>query len=193
MGDIRRHSAGLLATINNTLDAASLEAGRYRVSIEPLDMLDVVNAVEQTVRPLAEEKGVAFDAELDSEFPLVLADPSIVHKVLMNLLSNAVKFTEAGGTVTLEIGLDRGPDREMLLIEVADTGIGIPEEELATIFERFRQADSSISRRYGGSGLGLALVKEVAELLGGTASVESEVGCGSTFAVRIPCEVMEDR
>lgn len=100
----------------------------------------------------------------------------------MNLLSNAVKFTEAGGTVTLEIGLDRGPDREMLLIEVADTGIGIPEEELATIFERFRQADSSISRRYGGSGLGLALVKEVAELLGGTASVESEVGCGSTFA-----------
>lgn len=193
MGDIRRHSAGLLATINNTLDAASLEAGRYRVNIEPLDMLDVVNAVEQTVRPLAEEKDVRFSVELDADFPLVLTDPSIVHKVLMNLLSNAVKFTGAAGAVVLAIKLEREADRSMLRIRVSDTGIGIPEEELATIFERFRQADSSISRRYGGSGLGLALVKEMAELLGGTASVESEVGRGSTFTVWIPCEVMEDR
>lgn len=192
MGDIRRHSAGLLATINNTLDAASLEAGRYRVDIEPLDMLDVVNAVEQTVRPLAEEKGVRFSVELDAGFPLVLTDPSIVHKVLMNLLSNAVKFTGTAGTVILAIKLEREAGQPMLYIRVADTGIGIPEEELATIFERFRQADSSISRRYGGSGLGLALVKEMAELLDGTASVESEVGSGSTFTVHIPCEVMED-
>ena len=119
-----------------------------------------------------------------------LTDPSILHKILMNLLSNAVKFTGEGGSVRLTVALTAA--RDGLLIEVADTGIGIPEEELATIFERFRQADSSISRRYGGSGLGLALVKEMAELLGGRATVESEVGAGSVFRASIPCEIMEE-
>ena len=198
MGEIRRNSAGLLATINNTLDAASLEAGRYRVDIEPLDVLDVVNAVEQTVRPLADEKHVAFASSIDADFPLVLTDPSIVHKVLMNLLSNAVKFTDSEGAVSLSVSLGDGsaaadPCEAVLSIEVSDTGIGIPEEELATIFERFRQADSSISRRYGGSGLGLALVREMAELLGGSAEVESSMGVGSVFRVRIPCRIMEER
>ena len=190
MGEIRRHSASLLGTINNTLDAASLEAGRYRVDIAPLDVLDVVNAVEATVAPLAAEKGVAFTADIDPRFPLVLTDPSILHKILMNLLSNAVKFTGEGGSVRLTVALTAA--RDGLLIEVADTGIGIPEDELATIFERFRQADSSISRRYGGSGLGLALVKEMAELLGGRATVQSEVGVGSVFRASIPCQVMEE-
>lgn len=189
MAEIRRNSANLLSTINNTLDAASLEADRYRVDIVPLDMLDAVNAVEQTVEPLAREKGVAFETLMDPHFPLVMSDPSIVHKVLMNLLSNAVKFTGAGGEVKLEVSL--GDNRASMLIVVSDTGIGIPEDELKSVFERFRQADSSISRRYGGSGLGLALVKEMAELLGGSASVESTVGSGSVFRVIIPCKVME--
>lgn len=188
MGEIRRHSVSLLGTINNTLDAASLEAGRYRVDIAPLDVLDVVNAVEATVAPLAAEKGVAFTADIDPRFPLVLTDPSILHKILMNLLSNAVKFTGEGGSVRLTVALTAA--RDGLLIEVADTGIGIPEDELATIFERFRQADSSISRRYGGSGLGLALVKEMAELLGGRATVQSEVGVGSVFRASHPGAVM---
>ncbi len=191
MAEIRRNSSSLLATINNTLDAASLEAERYRVDIAPLDILDAVNAVEQTVEPLAREKGVAFEVQVDPRIPLVMTDPSIVHKVLMNLLSNAVKFTEAGGSVTLEVTL--GDDRASMLIVVSDTGIGIPENELSCVFERFRQADSSISRRYGGSGLGLALVKEMAELLGGSASVESTVGEGSVFCVSIPCKVMEEQ
>ena len=190
MAEIRRNSSNLLATINNTLDAASLEANRYRVDIVPVDMLDAVNDVEQTVEPLAHEKGVAFETHVDPRFPLVQTDPSIVHKVLMNLLSNAVKFTEAGGEVKLKVAL--GSDGASMLITVSDTGIGIPEDELKSVFERFRQADSSISRRYGGSGLGLALVKEMSELLGGSATVESVVGCGSVFRVTIPCKVMED-
>lgn len=106
----------------------------------------------------------------------------------MNLLSNAVKFTGEGGSVRLTVALTAA--RDGLLIEVADTGIGIPEDELATIFERFRQADSSISRRYGGSGLGLALVKEMAELLGGRPTVQSEVGVGSVFRASHPGAVM---
>ncbi|MEC4295941.1 ATP-binding protein [Adlercreutzia shanghongiae] len=190
MREIRGNSATLLSAINNTLDAASLEADRYRVDIVPLDILDAVNAVEQTVEPLAREKGVAFETVADPRFPLVLTDPSIIHKVLMNLLSNAVKFTEPGGEVKLEIAL--GDDGASMLITVSDTGIGIPEDELKSVFERFRQADSSISRRYGGSGLGLALVKEMSELLGGSATVESVVGVGSVFHVTVPCNVMED-
>ncbi|MEC4273613.1 DUF3365 domain-containing protein [Adlercreutzia sp. R25] len=191
MAEIRRNSANLLATINNTLDAASLEADRYRVDIVPLDILDAVNAVEQTVEPLAREKSVAFEALVDPSFPLVMTDSSIVHKVLMNLLSNAVKFTEPGGSVNLKITLEE--DRSHMRIVVSDTGIGIPEDELSFVFERFRQADQSISRRYGGSGLGLALVKEMAELLGGSAGVESVVGEGSVFCVVIPCKAMEEQ
>lgn len=190
MAEIRSNSASLLATINNTLDAASLEAGRYRVDVTPVDMLDLVDAVEQTIAPLAAEKHVAFTVIIDPQFPLVCTDPSIMHKVLMNLLSNAVKFTDEGGAVALRIALN-GRESTMEVV-VADTGIGIPEEDLACIFERFRQADSSISRRYGGSGLGLALVREMAELLGGSAAVESEVGRGSVFSVRIPCKVVEE-
>lgn len=223
MRDIRENAANLLCTINNTLDAASLEAQRYRVDVAPLDVLDLVNAVDQVIAPLAEEKGVSFGLSVDPHFPLVLIDASIVHKILMNLLSNAIKFTDPGGSVRLSvslvdgedrrgeagegiaesegaaksIGVGRGSDdekggtRSSLLVRVSDTGIGIPQEELAAVFERFRQADSSISRRYGGSGLGLALVKEMAELLGGTADVKSEVGAGSLFTVRLPCEVVE--
>ena len=188
MDEIRRNSASLLSTINNTLDAASLEANRYRVDLAPLDVLDVVNAVEQTVAPLASEKHVDFSVEMEPALPLVVTDPAIVHKVLMNLLSNAVKFTEAGGSVHLSVSIDEGEGR--LVMRVSDTGIGIPEDELDTVFERFRQADSSISRRYGGSGLGLALVKEMAELLGGWAKVESRVGEGSVFEVSVPCRVV---
>lgn len=186
---IRCNSTGLLDTINNTLDAASLEANRFAVDIAPFDMLDAVNDVEQTVLPLACEKGVAFSVDIDPLFPLVATDQGIVHKVLMNLLSNAVKFTDPGGSVQLAIAL--AVHEDAIMIEVADTGIGIPEADLAVVFERFRQADSSISRRYGGSGLGLALVKEMAELLGGSASVESEAGVGSKFKVSIPCQVVE--
>lgn len=190
MAEIRKNSQVLLETINNTLDAASLEANRYQVRLAPLDVLDVVNAVEQTVLPLMDEKGVSFEVDVDARFPLVLTDASIVHKVLMNLLSNAAKFTDPGGSVRLSLAIG---DDDNLIIEVADTGIGIPLEELETVFERFRQADSSISRRYGGSGLGLALVKEMAQLLGGEARVKSQVGKGSVFTVRIPCEVVEER
>ena len=153
-------------------------------------MLDLVNAVEQTIAPLAAEKHVAFTVDISAQFPLVCTDPSIVHKVLMNLLSNAVKFTDEGGTVALSVTLDMRDSA--LEVVVSDTGIGIPEEELSCIFERFRQADSSISRRYGGSGLGLSLVREMAELLGGSAAVESEVGRGSVFSVRIPCTVVKE-
>lgn len=190
MQSIERTSKSLLSTINNTLDAASIEAGRFPVHTAPVDLLDVVNAIRSLTAPLAGEKGVTFVVEADSTLPLVVTDQDILYKILANLVNNAVKFTDPGGEVRLGIEIDSGA--RQVVIEVHDTGIGIAEAERAVIFERFRQADSSVSRTYGGSGLGLALVQEMAELLGGSVSVSSIVGQGSTFTVSVPFEAVEN-
>lgn len=184
MREIKRNGERLLASINNTLDAASIEAKRFPVDVVPVDLLDVANAVEEVALPLAQEKGVEFSTRIDPSLPLVATDPNILHKILVNLAGNAVKFTEPGGRVEQSVALDEEARRIVLC--VSDTGIGIPPEDAEAVFERFRQKDSSISRTHGGSGLGLSLVREMAELLGGTASVESEPGRGSAFRVLVP-------
>ncbi|WP_302392187.1 ATP-binding protein [Eggerthella sinensis] len=184
MKEIRRNSALLLDTVNNTLDAASIEARRFAVDVVPVDLLDVANAAEAVVRPLADERSLSLEMRLDPALPLVETDPNIMHKILVNLLGNAVKFTDPGGAVTLDVDLDEGA--RTMVLTVSDTGIGIPADDLKLVFERFRQADSSISRTYGGSGLGLSLVQEMAELLGGSVSVVSEERRGSVFTVRVP-------
>lgn len=143
--------------------------------------------IEGVVSPLAAQRGVDLRFDLGPDVPIVRTDPDILRKIATNLLSNAVKFTRAGGNIRLGATWESG----VLSIAVSDTGIGISPEEAKVVFERFRQADSSISRRYGGSGLGLSLVREMAELLGGTARVESELGVGSTFTVELPCGGVE--
>ena len=188
--EIKRSGKGLLSTLNNSLDAASIEARRFAVDKVPTDLLDVANAVEASIAPLAAERGLVVRMEADPSLPLVVTDSNIVHKILMNLLGNAVKFTESGGSVETAIALDT--TTRHIVIAVSDTGIGIPAEDLKHIFDRFRQADSSISRKYGGSGLGLSLVKDMAELLGGSVSVSSLEGEGSVFTVRIPYEDVEE-
>lgn len=189
MREIKRKGKELLATINNSLDAASIEAQRFAVDIVAVDLLDLVNDVESTISPLAGERELDLSVEVDPRLPLAATDPAIVHKILINLLGNAVKFTEPGGSVKLALSLDE--TAQNLEFRVSDTGIGIPEEDLKLIFERFRQADSSISRKYGGSGLGLSLVKEMTELLGGSVCVSSASGVGSEFTVRIPYREVE--
>lgn len=184
MNEIKLNGKRLLETINNALDAASIEAHRYEVDIVPVDLIDVANEVEALVAPLAEEGGLVLHVDVDPSMPLVATDPEVVRKMLVNLLGNAVKFTEEGGSVELAIAVDERAHE--VVMAVADTGIGIPERDLKLIFERFRQADSSISRKYGGSGLGLSLVKDMAELLGGTVEVSSLEGEGSVFTVRVP-------
>ena len=114
--------------------------------------------------------------------PLVSGDPIHLRRVLDNLLGNALKFTPAGGQIAVRLGLE---DQDLVL-EVADTGVGIPGDQLERIFDRFYQVDGSMSRRYGGSGLGLALVKDIAKAHGGSVSVESHTGQGSTFRVSLP-------
>lgn len=187
---VRRNAKSLLLTINNTLDAASIEARRYTLHPVECDLYDVFNAVDGVACPLAHEKSVSWEMEVPDDLPLVVADPDALHKVVMNLVGNALKFCSQGGRVSMRVGLRA--QQGLLVVSVADDGIGIPEEDLQVIFERFRQADSSVSRRYGGSGLGLSLVKELCGLMGGTVEVQSEVGVGSTFTVELPVEVVKE-
>ena len=153
-----------------------------------------MNAVDSVAAPIAAEKSIAWELDVPDDLPMVKVDPGVVHKVIMNLVGNALKFCGQPGQVRLSLRVDvrAEPAPAILAVRVSDNGIGIPEEDLQVIFERFRQADQSISRRYGGSGLGLALVRELSELMGGEVRVESRVGAGSTFIVEVPVEVVSE-
>lgn len=187
---VKRNAKSLLLTINNTLDAASIEARRFSVDMVECDLYDLVNSVDAVASPLAQEKSIEWGVDIADDVPLIVSDPNVLHKIVMNLVGNAIKFCGEGGHVGLGVFLARDPDR--LRIAVSDDGVGIPEQDLQVIFERFRQADQSISRRYGGSGLGLSLVKELCELMGGTVEVSSVVGQGSTFTVELPVQIVEE-
>jgi len=130
----------------------------------------------------ADKAGLALMADIAPEVPYVLGDPLALRRVLDNLLSNAFKFTPKGGRVTARLSQDSGT----VVMAVSDTGIGIPNDKLGRIFERFYQVDGSATRQYGGVGLGLALVKEIVEAHGGRMAVSSQVGEGATFTILLP-------
>ncbi|WP_042366140.1 HAMP domain-containing protein [Streptacidiphilus neutrinimicus] len=190
------HSAGsdLLQLINDILDLSKVEAGRMDLSLEEVALRGLLDYVEATFRPLTSEKALQFRvAVLPGTPSAMVTDESRLRQVLRNLLSNAVKFTERG-TVELRISCP-GPDElpqgvegygPFIAFEVHDTGIGISEDQLATIFEAFQQADGTTSRRYGGTGLGLSISRELARLLGGVITVTSRPGEGSSFVLHLP-------
>src|SRR6266498_1181815 len=192
------HSAGsdLLALIDDILDLSKIEAGRMDVEPAELRLSDIRGYVEQAFAPQAEEKGLRLTITLDPQLPPALVtDAQRLQQILRNLVSNAVKFTDAG-TVELAIGV--APEgatfgvpsldgaRRVTAFSVHDTGIGISDDKLALIFEAFQQADGTTSRKYGGTGLGLSISRELARLLGGTISVASSGGEGSTFVLYLP-------
>lgn len=181
LGKILISADQLLALINDVLDLSKIEAGR--IEIHPVNVaLDaVVDVCLQTIEPMASNKELRLVKEVETDLPTLFADKVKLEQILTNLLSNAVKFTEEG-TITLTA---RRRDGEVA-IAVADTGIGMPEEALELIFEEFRQVDSTAAREYGGTGLGLSISRHLARLMGGDLTVESTVGVGSTFTVRIP-------
>ena len=176
----------LLTILNDILDYSKLEAGRLDVETVDFDLKRVAEGVSALLESRAIEKGIGFRTSVDPELPPYLqGDPGRVRQVLLNLMGNAIKFTERG-MVALNIRRAAAPEGKIgLRFEVVDTGIGLTEEAKAKLFGSFSQADSSISRRFGGTGLGLAISKRLAELMGGTIGVESEVGKGSTFWVEI--------
>lgn len=183
-GIIGRNCEHLLALINNNLDMAKIEAGTLVIAPAPEDPEQLLRNVVGTMRPFADEKHLRLRFTRETPLPAgLMLDAFRVRQVLINLLSNALKFTSAG-SVELTVAWHVAA----LVIIVRDTGSGIPAEALERIFEPFEQADASIAQRYGGTGLGLSITRRLVELMGGTIEVESQVGLGSVFRVRIPSE-----
>ena len=185
---IERNGKGLLTLINDILDLSRIEAGREEISVSHFSVRELTGGLVAMLEPQAVEKQIVLLNEVPPELPLLTTDPDKLRHILQNLLGNAVKFTERGQvTITAEAepASIRIP-QSAIRISVADTGIGIAAEHLPHIFDEFRQADDSTSRKYGGTGLGLAIAKKYALLLGGSLTVESAPGRGSTFTLRLP-------
>ncbi len=188
---IRGNTESLLNTINNTLHLFRLEAAEAQMGLEVIDIVDVLGALEDRMTSIFEKKGITFVIETGRDVPLFVADNDMIFHILENLLSNAGKFTCEGGEVSLKVDYDEAANQ--IVFRVQDNGIGIAEQDLSRIFDKFVQSDNSMSRQYGGSGLGLTLVKNWTELHGGTVTVESELGIGSRFTVRIPADLKTKR
>ena len=182
----------LLRLINDILDISKLEAGKYRIKEE---ICDIKSAIEETVAahvPAATNKGITLDLNFGNNIPkLVKADGQRIQQVLNCLLSNAIKFTSDGGVRVKVAALDDKGDSIKLRMAVADTGIGISDYNMNKLFIRFSQVDGSDTRKYGGSGLGLVISKQITELMNGTISVQSKEGIGSTFIAEIPLKVVK--
>lgn len=179
---IDRNAVAQTRLIDDMLDMARIMSGKLRLEMQPVDLSAVALAAIDVVAPTAAAKGIAMLTKIETDQPWMMGDADRIQQVVWNLLSNAVKFTDSGGTVTL--GISRADSVISLCVE--DTGRGISPEFLPQVFERFRQADSSSSRRHGGLGLGLSLVRQLVELHGGQVNVTSIEGQGSTFTVRFP-------
>lgn len=187
--EVETNNKTLLGLINNILAMARIDAGKEELHLELVDVGDVVGMLQATAEPLAQQKGLRMEYRIADDVPLFMADAEKVRRIVENLVSNAVKFTPEGGFIVIDIHHDAQEKR--VVFSVSDSGIGIPSEDQAAVFERFVQVDSSSSRSYGGSGLGLALVKELAEMHGGTVSLTSEPGRGSTFTVELPSDLAD--
>ncbi|MER5915188.1 HAMP domain-containing protein [Streptomyces sp. NPDC001982] len=205
------HGAGsdLLQLINDILDLSKVEAGKMDVSPTRIALVQLVDYVEATFRPLTAEKGLDLSVRVSPELPATLhTDEQRLLQVLRNLLSNAVKFTDSGSVELvirpagadvpvgireqlLETGSVSDPDAALLAFSVTDTGIGIAASKMRVIFEAFKQADGTTSRKYGGTGLGLSISREIAHLLGGEIHAQSEPGRGSTFTLYLPLHPSE--
>jgi len=198
------HNAGsdLLTLINDILDLSKIESGKIDLDIEPVRPQEIKNNMESLFTEIAKSKKINFVAALAADLPeRMMTDLARIEQITKNLLSNAFKFTPENGEIKLEIGI-AGPEitfhseqlkstkQQVLSFSVKDSGIGIPEDKQKLIFEAFKQADGTTSRKYGGTGLGLSISKELANILGGEIQVESEPNVGSCFTLYIPA-VME--
>ena len=185
-------SRAMLGLVEDVLDFSKIEAGKLTIAKEDFDLYALVNGATQVLRPQAERKGQSFVVSIMPDVPpYVRGDPGHLRQVLINLLGNAVKFTEKGG-VTLHVSrLGDGEGHAYLKFSIRDTGIGIAPEHQRRIFESFTQADQSVTRQFGGTGLGTTISKQLVELMGGTIGLESAVGLGSTFWFELGFETVE--
>ncbi len=187
----RRSAETLLRIVNDVLDFSKIEAGKLQLERIPFDLREVLQAIRDLAQNSAQQKGLMLLVEISDELPAaVLGDPLRLRQIVLNFTTNAIKFTERGQVilrVTPAIAVDGQSDRWR--VAVTDTGVGIPAERQAALFQQFTQVDSSTSRRFGGTGLGLAIARQLAALMDGAVGLESEPGRGSTFFVELPLPV----
>lgn len=183
------HDSGvhLLGIINDILDLSKIEAGKMDLVMEEVDLAAVIPSVASVARTLIKGKDIKLTTQIDENLPTILADGKRLKQIILNLISNAAKFTEEG-----EIVIKVEPaEKRYLLISVRDTGIGIKEEDMPKVFEKFRQIDMSSTRNKGGTGLGMAITKKLVEMHGGSVWLTSRVGTGTTFFVKLPLNYTE--
>jgi PAS domain S-box-containing protein len=190
----RIHTAGehLLRLINDVLDLSKIEAGRMELHLERFAIAPLIAEVLTTVAPLSEKNRNTLESEVPEDIGTMHADPTRLRQILLNLLSNAAKFTQ-DGRITMKAERHAGANGETLRFEISDTGIGMTAEQVDRVFDEFAQADSSTTRRYGGTGLGLTITRRFCEMMGGQIDVASRTGQGSTFAVTMPADVRSER
>ncbi|HVV01842.1 MAG TPA: ATP-binding protein, partial [Verrucomicrobiae bacterium] len=179
---MRSNGMRLLKLINDLLDLVRLESGRLEARKEPLEIMDLIKGLASAARQVAEDKRVRLETFVDPSLGCILGDRDKLEKIVLNLVFNALKFTPSGGLVQLRAE----KQGEQMVLIVSDTGMGISAKNLPNIFSRFWQADDSSKRKYQGVGIGLALVKELTEIMGGQAGVQSQEGKGTTFTIRLP-------
>jgi signal transduction histidine kinase len=180
---VQRNAMLLLHRVNDILDFSKAEANKFEVHLKKMNLVELIPTMIGDATPLAERKSCSLDCHVDPELTAVYSDPAHLEKIFLNLLSNALKFTPEGGAIHVQVSLVGDDEFEF---SITDSGIGIPEDKLSLLFNRFQQIDNSATRVHSGTGIGLALVKELAELLGGSVGVESTLGNGSRFFVCLP-------
>lgn len=188
--EILVNSQVMLGIVNNILEMARAEAGKQTLNLDVVDLFDLVPMIKEATSVLADKRQINMTAVVDREMPLIVADEEKIRRILENLISNAIKFTEKGGRVQVRVGYDELDDAVRIVVK--DDGRGIAAEDQERIFDSFSQGGSASGHIGGGSGLGLSVVKQLAELHGGHVALTSEVGVGSEFVVTIPARSAEE-
>ncbi len=178
---VHRNAVALLELINNLLDLSKMESGRMPLILDPIDLRQLLSAAFENVKPLINGKKIEVVWNIADDLKPIRSDALKIKQIFLNLLTNAIKFTEQGAITICAVNAKRG-----VLLSIADTGIGIKEDDLSVIFDPFRQIDGTMTRKVDGSGLGLTIVKKMVEVLQGTIEVQSQLGRGSTFTIFLP-------
>jgi two-component system sensor histidine kinase/response regulator len=176
----------LLRLVNNLIDITKMDTGNFSLNKKRLDIIRIIKSIVLSIEEYMHTKSLNLEFQTNTDSLIMSFDPDSIERILLNLLSNAIKFTPSGGTIRVKAAVDG-----ILRISVSDNGIGISPEQQETIFERFKQVDGILTRRYEGSGIGLSLVKQLAEMHGGTIGLKSEKGKGSEFIVELPIDAGE--
>lgn len=190
---VRQSAASLLTIINDILDYSKIEAGKLQLERTDIDLSLLLDDAVKLFSEAARQKGLSLSVAIAPDIPTALrGDPTRLRQILLNLIGNSIKFTVAGSITVTADCLKRSAEQVLLRVTVRDTGIGIPPESQTRVFDAFAQADGSTTRKFGGTGLGLTIVKQLVHLMGGTVDLESIPGLGSTFGLTVPLEIRPD-